>query len=162
MPLNCRFVCFLWENPHSEISAYLLFWSYVSFVIVLSPVFLSTFSFREKTTSNIGDYCYHYSYTSYSIISLCCSCLFCRGILLSVWMSENKSCMVREEVSLASKIRGHAEICQLHLNMRWSRLHAKHKGEKRNNCSDQNPSRTPMPLFMLEKGFEKLWETCIS
>lgn len=55
-------------------------------------------------------------------------------------MSENKSYVVRQEVSLATKIRGDVEMCQLHLNMRRSGLQAKHKGERRDNCpaGDEN------------------------
>lgn len=62
----------------------------------------------SKPQRNAGCYCYHYSYNDkvYSVISLCCSCLFCKGILISVGMSENKSYIVRQEPSLATKIKG--------------------------------------------------------
>ena len=108
------------------------------------PFSLSLKVRESKPQRNTGRYCYHHDKLD-SIISLCCSCLFCRGILISFGTSENESHIVRQEVSLATKIRGHAEICQLHLNMRRSGLQAKHKGESRNKCSagDQNKVQHP-------------------
>lgn len=93
----------------------------------------------SKPQRNTGRFCYHYPYNDKLHITVR-SCLFCRGILISLGMSEDKSYIVRQEVSLAAEIRGHAEICHPHLNMRRSGLQAKHKGERRNNCSarDQN------------------------
>lgn len=104
---------------------------------------------ESEPQRSIGSYCYHYSYNDKlcSIISLCCSCLFCRGIMISVGMSENKSYIGRQEVSLATKIRGHAEICQLHLNMRRSGPQAKHKGEMRNNCSAGEQNKVQQPCI---------------
>lgn len=107
---------------------------------------------ESKPQRNTGCYCYHYSDNDklYSIISLCCSCLICRGIVISVGMSENKSCLVRQEVSLTTKIRDHADICQLHLNMRRSGLQAKHNGERRNNSWGSEQSTTVMHLIILQ------------
>lgn len=79
----------------------------------LATVFYQPFPFslkvrRSKPQRNTGCYCYHCSCNDkvHSIISLCCSCLFCRGILISVGMSDNESYIVRQEISLAAKIRG--------------------------------------------------------
>lgn len=102
---------------------------------------------ESKPQRNTGLYCYHSSHSDKlcSIISLCCSCLFCRGILISFGMSGNKSFIVRQEVSLTTKIRGHAQICQLHLNMRRTGLQAKHKGESRNKCSAGHQNKVQHP-----------------
>lgn len=126
----------------------------LSFLFIFGHHVLSTFFFsfylkvrESKPQRNMGRSCYHYAYNDkvYSIISLCCSCLFCGSIQISVGMSENKSYVVSQEVKLATKTRGHAGNCQLHLNMRRSGLQAKHKGEGRNKCSagDQNKVQHP-------------------
>lgn len=105
--------------------------------ISLSPLLWRLESSKPQRTA--GLFCYRYPYND-KLRILVRSCLFCRGILIPLGMSENKSYIVRQEVSLATEIRGHAEICHPHLNMRRSGLQAKHKGERRNNCSagDQN------------------------
>lgn len=142
-------------SPHctleGELQRNLLFCSSLATKLLIFNFFTLPFPFslkvrESKPQRNTGRYCYHYSYNDklYSFISWRYSCLFCRGILI-VGMSENESYIVRQEVSLTTEIRGHAEICQLHLNMRRSGLQAKHKGERRNNCfaGDQNKVQHP-------------------
>lgn len=83
--------------------------------------FLFSLKVREsKPRRNTGSYYYGYLWNGkvYFVISLCCTCWSSKGIPISVGMSENKSNIALQEVSLTTKIRGYVETCQQHQNMR--------------------------------------------
>lgn len=143
---------YLMVSPHhnlkEERQRYLAFCSSLATIFSLS--FLFALKVREsKPQRKTRSYFYHYSYSDkvYRIISLCCSCLFCRGILISFGMSKNKSYIIGQEVSFTTKISGHVQICQLHLNMRQPGLQAKHKGEGMNKCPAGDQKKVEHPCI---------------
>lgn len=111
-----RFPALQHERKMAEISITLLIFGHH-----FSLSFLFSLKVREsKPRRNTGSYCYGYLWSGkvYCVISVCCTCWSSKGIPISVGMSENKSNIVLQEVSLTTKIRGYVETCQLHQNMR--------------------------------------------
>lgn len=124
----------------------------------VATIFFSTCSLslrrleRANHRGDTGRYCYHYSYNDkvYGIISLCCSSLFCRGILISFGMSENKSYIVRQELSLATKIKGPSRDLSTTSEYETVRAVGQTQGWKEQLlCRGSEQSTTPMHLFML-------------